>query len=131
MDRSTRLREEPVISGDEPEYVVIGTKDGSGFFGEKCRKQPPGVDGSCIFLLDAQMILQIAPDTRTWFDLAVNGPSRNCAVSPAVEYALIGDVRHILKCTPQAAEAWKKAPWPTGGIVTPHQADKKLVSLNG
>jgi hypothetical protein len=116
---------------DKPFYVVVGTKNLSCFFGELLFREREYVDlysisemnasviSGIVLLKNAQMIVVVADETRTWFDLALTGPSSQCAVSNPVPFAALSEVRDILQCTEEAAERWRSCPWIPGLRIRP------------
>jgi hypothetical protein len=117
----------------EIHYVVIGVKNGNCYFGELDHPWEH-LPQETMRLRNLQMMCGPVPfpdGVRGWPDLAVNGPSPLCAVSPPVEYAIIGEVRDVLTCTPFAAERWKACPWPRQQIMPANQAGRIAVGRNG
>jgi hypothetical protein len=123
---------------EKPYYVVIGVKSGNCYFGELaadikvCDLLRMKDVMETVVLRNAQMMCGPVPfpdGVKGWFDLAVNGPSRDCAISPPVEYAIIREVRDVLTCTDLAAERWKMAPWPKNQKVVPVHSDPRLRPL--
>jgi len=66
-------------------------------------------DEKNITLTDCQMCVSWSADMRGVFGLAALGPSSGCRISPPVPEMLIHDITSIAVCTPESAEAWKKA----------------------
>jgi hypothetical protein len=68
-------------------------------------------DGSTIIrLANARMCIKWV-NTRGLPGLAAAGPNNECRISPAVPAWTIHEVTSVMECTPEAAEAWEKAPW--------------------
>lgn len=103
---------ETAVGGDRCP-VVVGTRDGSCFYGEASfqnfvvalNKSPTG--SIALTLYNCQMILGMSQTTRGWFDLAGRGPDASCVVSPPVDCAEVGEITKILSCTLTAAARWK------------------------
>ena len=64
-----------------------------------------------ITLEKVRMCIYWSADVRGCHGLAVNGPSKNCKIGPAVPVMTIQDITSISQCTPEAAAAWEKQPW--------------------
>jgi hypothetical protein len=141
QERISKMKKDQEMEKEEeekPYYVVIGVKSGNCYFGELaadirvCDLQRMKDVMEALALRNAQMMCGPVPfpdGVKGWFDLAVNGPSRDCAVSPPVEYAIISEVRDVLTCTDLAAERWRMAPWPKQQRVVPAQAQHSLRPL--
>jgi hypothetical protein len=120
----SKLTEPP----SESTYVVVGVKNGNCYFGELDHPLEH-LPQETIRLHNAQMMCGPVPfpdGVKGWFDLAVNGPNALCAVSPPVSYAMIGEIRDVLICTPLSAERWKRCPWPRQQQIVQAQSDPRF-----
>lgn len=59
----------------------------------------------------AQMAVYWPSDQRGVLGLAAQGPVPGCKIGPAVPEMTLHEVTSITTTTPEAAEAWSKAPW--------------------
>lgn len=48
---------------------------------------------------------------RGFVGLAVNGPDKNCKITPAAPKMTLEKVTSIVEVTPEAVTAWEKEPW--------------------
>lgn len=68
------------------------------------------VDGETIRLRAGRNCVYWSSDVRGFEGLAVSGPSSGCKVGPAADITL-RKITAVVECTPQAEEAWGRAPW--------------------
>ena len=91
---------------DKKECAVVVTTEHRGvFFG-----YATDVAGEIIDLRAARNCVYWSADVRGFMGLAAMGPNKNCKIGPAADIAL-RDITSVIKCTPQAIEAWEQAPW--------------------
>lgn len=85
--------------------VLVTTSHRGVFFGYAVE-----VDGAIIKLRKARNCLRWSEDVKGFVGLAVTGPSKSCRIGPAANIEL-RDITSVAACTPEAVEAWEKAPW--------------------
>lgn len=64
-----------------------------------------------VTITQAQMAVYWPAEQRGVLGLASTGPIDGCRITPAVPEITLHEVTSITKTTPEAAEAWSKAPW--------------------
>lgn len=70
-----------------------------------------GTVGGAVTLTDARNCLSWGKTVRGVFGLAATGPDDTCRVGPEVPRVSLSEVTSITDCTPEAVEAWGRAPW--------------------
>ena len=68
-------------------------------------------DKSTIKITEARMCVFWDASMKGVLGLAVAGPGPNCRVSQAVPSLTLRDVTAVVEATPEAAAAWRNAPW--------------------
>lgn len=86
--------------------VVVTTAHRGVFFGYAV-----DVAGEIVTLKRARLCLYWSADVKGFMGLAATGPTRSCRVGPAVESMDLRSITAVLACSPEATEAWEKAPW--------------------
>ena len=66
--------------------------------------------GAIISLRAARNCIYWPTDQKGFLGLASTGPVSGSRVGPAADLEL-RDITSVATCTPQAVEAWEKAPW--------------------
>jgi hypothetical protein len=85
--------------------VVVTTAHRGVFFG-----YANDTDGEQIELTKARLCVYWSADVRGFMGLASSGPSKTCKIGPAADITL-RNITAVLEATPEAVEAWEKAPW--------------------
>jgi hypothetical protein len=85
--------------------VVITTEFRGVFFG-----YTKDSDGEVIHLRAGRNCLYWSANVKGFIGLATTGPLNGCRVGPAADIEL-RKVTSIIECTPEAVQAWEKAPW--------------------
>ncbi len=85
--------------------VLVTTEYRGVFFGYAFK-----VDGPTISLKNARNCVYWSVDVHGFLGLASTGPSKNCKIGPRADITLRG-ITCVAKVTPEAVEAWEKAPW--------------------
>jgi hypothetical protein len=85
--------------------VLVTTAHRGVFFGYATE-----TDGATISLRSARNCLYWGSDNKGFLGLASMGPTKSARVGPAANIEL-RDITCVAECTPEAAEAWEKAPW--------------------
>ena len=67
-------------------------------------------DGEQITLTRGRLCLYWSADVKGFMGLAATGPSESCRVGPPADITL-RNITAVLAVTPEAVEAWEKAPW--------------------
>lgn len=62
-------------------------------------------------LKNARMCVYWPPEQKGVMGLAIDGPHSKCKITKAVPSVDFVNLHAILDCTPEAANAWEKAPW--------------------
>jgi hypothetical protein len=88
-------------------HVVVTTARGLVMFGVL----KSGTVGGVVALTQARNCVYWGKAVRGVFGLAATGPDDTCRVGPAVPRVLLSEVTSITDCTPDAVEAWERAPW--------------------
>lgn len=68
-------------------------------------------EAKTVTIEQAQMAVYWPSEQRGVLGLASTGPVNGCRITPAVPEITLHEVTSITKTTPEAAEAWGKAPW--------------------
>ena len=87
--------------------VMITTEFRGVFFGYM--SEPPA-DGS-VTIKRARNCVYWSSDVKGFMGLAVNGPTKNCKVGPAVPSLTRNNVTAVVEVTASATEKWEGAPW--------------------
>lgn len=85
--------------------VMVTTEHRGVFFG-----YATDTDGDTILLKRARLCLHWSSDVKGFMGLASTGPSRTCRIGPACDITL-RKITAVAEVTPQAVEAWERAPW--------------------
>lgn len=85
--------------------VLVTTAHKGVFFG-----YAKDTDGAIIKLRAARNCLYWPAEQKGFLGLASEGPVKGARVGPAADLEL-RDITSVAICTPQAVEAWEKAPW--------------------
>ena len=88
-------------------HVVVTTARNLVMFGAL----ESGTVGGAVTLTEARNCLYWGKTVRGVFGLAATGPDDTCRVGPAVPRVSLSEVTSITDCTPEAVEAWERAPW--------------------
>lgn len=86
--------------------VVVTTAHRGVFFGYASGD----TSGEEIKLERARLCLRWTEDVKGFMGLASSGPSKTCRVGPACTIT-IRAITAVLEATPEAVEAWERAPW--------------------
>ena len=86
--------------------VLVTTAHRGVFFGYALK-----IGGKEITITNARNCLYWSADVKGFLGLAVTGPSKSCKVGPSVPSLTLNDVTSVSEVTPQAVEAWERAPW--------------------
>ena len=89
--------------------VVVTTAHKGVFFGYVPTTQK--MDAKIVRLAEARMSIYWAASVRGMPGLAATGPNNDCKISPKCPAMTAQDVTAIFECSPEAIEAWEKAPW--------------------
>lgn len=90
--------------------VLVTTEKKGVFFGYL----PSSVDreaAKTVTIEKAQMAVYWPPEQRGVLGLAGIGPVAGCRISPPIPDITLHEVTSISRTSPEAAEAWSKAPW--------------------
>ena len=68
-------------------------------------------DKQTITVEKARMCVYWDASMKGVLGLATKGPGNACRISQAVPKLTLRDVTAVFETTPEAAEAWEKAPW--------------------
>lgn len=101
--------------------VVVTTTHRGVFFG-----YATDTTGAIIALRRARNCLYWPADQKGFLGLAAMGPVKGCRIGPAVDLEL-RDITSVAVCTPQAVEAWEKAPWRSAFGALTHKAVRAKV----
>lgn len=85
--------------------VLVTTAHKGVFFG-----YAKDTDGAIIKLRAARNCIYWPSDQKGFLGLASTGPVNGARIGPAADLEL-RDITSVAACTPQAVEAWEKAPW--------------------
>ena len=85
--------------------VLVTTAHKGVFFG-----YAKDTDGAIIKLRAARNCIYWPTDQKGFLGLASQGPVNGARIGPAADLEL-RDITSVAVCTPQAVEAWEKAPW--------------------
>ena len=85
--------------------VLVTTAHKGVFFG-----YAKDTDGAIIKLRAARNCIYWPNDQKGFLGLASTGPVNGARIGPAADLEL-RDITSVAVCTPQAVEAWEKAPW--------------------
>lgn len=89
--------------------VVVTTLHKGVFFGHVPATQK--MDVKTVRLADARMCIYWAVSVKGMPGLAATGPDKDCKISPKCPSMTAQDVTAIFECSPEAVDAWEKAPW--------------------
>lgn len=90
----------------QSERFVLVTTEFRGVFAGYATK----TDGDTIALRQGRNCVYWSEDVRGFEGLAVGGPTEGCRIGPAADITL-RKITAVVECTPQAEEAWARAPW--------------------
>lgn len=85
--------------------VLVTTAHKGVFFG-----YAKDTDGAIIKLRAARNCIYWPTEQKGFLGLASTGPVSGARIGPAADIEL-RDITSVAVCTPQAVEAWEKAPW--------------------
>lgn len=85
--------------------VLVTTAHRGVFFG-----YAHATDGATIKLRRARNCIYWPANNKGFLGLAAKGPVDGARVGPAADIE-IRDITCVAECTPEATEAWEKAPW--------------------
>jgi hypothetical protein len=85
--------------------VLVTTSHRGVFFG-----YATDTDGAIIKLRAARNCIYWAANQKGFLGLASTGPLKGARIGPAADLEL-RDITSVAACTPEAVEAWEKAPW--------------------
>ena len=85
--------------------ILVTTAHKGVFFG-----YAKDTDGKIIKLRAARNCIFWPTDQKGFLGLASQGPVYGARIGPAADLEL-RDITSVAVCTPQAVEAWEKAPW--------------------
>ena len=85
--------------------VLVTTAHKGVFFG-----YAKDTSGAIISLRAARNCIYWPTDQKGFLGLASTGPVNGARIGPAADLEL-RDITSVAVCTPQAVEAWEKAPW--------------------
>ncbi|MCG8047133.1 MAG: hypothetical protein N0E48_16125 [Candidatus Thiodiazotropha endolucinida] len=102
MTEKTTATEETTVTEEIP--VLVTTEHRGVFFGYTTDTR-----GDVIELKRARNCIYWRK-IKGFLALAESGPTENCRIGPAVDIEL-HNITCVAKCTPEAVEAWEKAPW--------------------
>lgn len=93
---------------DQKRAVVVTTKDRGVFFGyvEDDSRAPQQIT-----LRQMRNCIYWPQGVRGFLGLAASGPLSGSRVGPAAQVATIYDLTGVYDCSPEAVEAWERAPW--------------------
>jgi hypothetical protein len=95
-----------VINKEQQERAVLVTTSHRGvFFGYAME-----TEGAIIKLRAARNCIYWPPQQKGFLGLAKFGPLSGSRIGPAADLEL-RDITSVAVCTPEAVEAWEKAPW--------------------
>lgn len=89
----------------EQRPVIVTTAHKGVFFG-----YATNTDGTTIKLERARLCVYWSVDCRGFMGLAAKGPTKSCKIGPPATITL-RDITSVLEVTPEAVEAWERAPW--------------------
>lgn len=85
--------------------VVVTTAHRGVFFG-----YADDTNGEHIALKRSRLCIYWSADVKGFMGLAANGPSKSCRIGPEADITL-RNITAVLEVTPEAEQAWLKAPW--------------------
>lgn len=85
--------------------VLVTTSHRGVFFG-----YAKETDGAIIKLRAARNCISWPTEQKGFLGLAAQGPLKGARIGPAADLEL-RDITSVAACTPEAVEAWEKAPW--------------------
>jgi hypothetical protein len=85
--------------------VVVTTQHRGVFFGYAVN-----TDGAIIKLRAARNCLYWPTENKGFMGLAAMGPVKGARIGPAADIDL-RDITSVIRCTPEAVQAWEGAPW--------------------
>ena len=85
--------------------VLVTTSHRGVFFGYATK-----TDGAIISLRAARNCIYWPSAQKGFIGLATFGPMSGARIGPAADLEL-RDITSVAACTPEAVEAWEKAPW--------------------
>ena len=89
-------------------YVVVTSKD-RGVFGGYLADASKAPDQ--VTLLQCRNCVHWSANVRGFLGLAVTGPLEGSRVGPAAPEVALYDLTSVSVCSPEAVEAWERAPW--------------------
>lgn len=89
-------------------HVVVTTAHRGVFYGVAT-----DTSGETIALTGARLCIFWARSVKGFMGLAATGPNSECRIGPAADIEL-RNITSVIACTPEAVEAWQKAPWSNG-----------------
>ena len=101
---SGKNKEKAMAKKDE-RAVVVTTEHRGVFFGYTDK-----TDGEIIALRAGRLCVHWSAELRGFMGLASRGPTKSCRIGPPADIEL-RKITSVLACTPEAVEAWEKAPW--------------------
>ena len=105
--KSNNKKEKSVSKSKATERAVIVTTEHRGvFFG-----YATATDGETIDLKRARLCVYWSSDVKGFMGLAAGGPTKGCKIGPAVPSIELRKITSVVGVSPEAAEAWEKAPW--------------------
>ena len=99
------------MENDSTVPVVVTTEFRGVFFGYVLAGED--LSRRMIVLTHPRMCVSWSADVRGVLGLAATGPTDGCRITRAPEAIVLQKVTSVMKCTPEAAAAWEKAPWNT------------------
>lgn len=85
--------------------MLVTTQHGGIFFG-----YAKETDGAIINLRQARCCIYWPTEQKGFLGLASTGPLKGAKIGPAADLEL-RDITSVATCTPEAVEAWERAPW--------------------
>ena len=86
--------------------VLVTTVHRGVFFGTLVEE-----DEKKVVLKDARNCVYWSADVKGFLGLVASGPTVSCRIGPAALKLSLHDVTAIADCSPEAVEAWERAPW--------------------
>lgn len=91
--------------------VLVTTLHRGVFFGYLESEDMPKSLPNSITLKKLRNCLTWKSAVKGFIGLAVNGPTKDCKIGPAIEEMVLYDVTSIGNVTEKAAQKWEDAPW--------------------
>jgi hypothetical protein len=88
--------------------MVVTTEKRGVFFGWA---PADSVNKEKMRLRDARLCVSWSADVKGFMGLAAKGPTKGCRIGPIAPAITAFDITSAIECTPEAVEAWEKAPW--------------------